>query len=117
MRKSIMATVAGTMAVGAMLVATPGPALAADDRYCTVTKKTCTAGITPANAQHQVFFSTGNIRTNYRITVRDVNNNKIVYSGDNNVAMWKTLNNVYSRYEAKIICDTGCAGATVHIWN
>ena len=117
MRKTIKAAVIGTAAAGAMLVATPGPALAAYDHYCTVPAKTCSAGNTPANAQHQVVVSTGNIRTNYRINVRDVNNGKIVYSGYFNSALWKTLNNVYSTYDATIICDTGCAGATVHIWS
>lgn len=117
MRKSIKAAVAGTVAAGAMLVATPGAALAAYDHYCTVPINHCSAGSTPANAQHQVFVATGNIRTNYRIYVRDVNNNRIVYSGYFNSALWKTLSNVYSTYDAEIYCDTGCAGATVHIWS
>ncbi|MET9230037.1 hypothetical protein [Lentzea sp. NPDC003310] len=118
MRKSIRAAMTGVVAAGALLVAVPGPALAAHDRYCTVPSKGCTAGDTPANSAHWVYFATGNISgKNYTITVRDVNNGKVVYSGYFNSALSKGLSNVYSSYSARIICDTGCPGATVHIWS
>ncbi|GHG29835.1 MULTISPECIES: hypothetical protein [Amycolatopsis] len=116
MRKSITAAVAATAAAGAMLVATSEPAFAADDHYCTVKTKTCTAGSTPASASHQIFLATGTISSNYQIKVVDVNNGKTVYSGYFNSALWKGLSNVYSAYDATIICDVGCPGATVHIW-
>ncbi|GAA0468511.1 hypothetical protein Ade02nite_79440 [Paractinoplanes deccanensis] len=117
MRKTIKAVAAGAATAAAALVMTPGTALAATPIECTVQNSYCWVGYMPANSAHQIFFNTSNISVPYTVTVKDSNNQRIVYSATYSGQAWKTLTGVYSTYEAWIQCIRNCPGTKLRIWN
>jgi len=116
MRRSIKAAVAGATAGAAMLVATPGAALAYTES-CTVQHSRCSTGNVTANAGH-VVVATYNVQgRGYELKVRDVTNNRIVFSTATSGQVYRTLSGVYATYSAEIACYNNCPGMMVALWN
>jgi hypothetical protein len=119
MRRSIKAAVAGATAATAMLVATPGSALAYT-RSCTVQQNSshCSTANVTASAGHQVVVATYNVQgRSYELRVRDVTNNRVVFSTATSGQVYRTLSNVYATYRAEIFCYNNCPGMMVALWN
>ncbi|PSL53330.1 hypothetical protein B0I31_109120 [Saccharothrix carnea] len=119
MRKSIKAAAAGVAAATAMLVATPGNALAYTES-CTVqaNRSNCSTGNVTANAAHQVVVATYNVQgRSYELRVRDMTNNQVIFSTATSGQVYRTLSNVYATYRAEIYCYNNCPGMMVALWN
>ena len=119
MRNSIKAAVASATAAAAVLVATPGSALAYTES-CTVgpTSRQCSTGNVTASAGHQVVVATYNVQgRSYELRVRDVTNNQVIFSTATSGQVYRTLGNVYATYRAEIFCYNNCPGMMVALWN
>ncbi|MBL7255878.1 hypothetical protein [Paractinoplanes lichenicola] len=118
MRTSIKAAVAGATATAAMLVATPGTALAYTES-CTVQpgNSHCSTGNVTANGG-RVTVATYNVQSrSYRLDIRDVTNNRIVYSTSTSGQVYRTIGGVYATYRAEVYCFNNCPGLQVSLWN
>jgi hypothetical protein len=64
-----------------------------------------------------VFVEVSNVSVAYRLKVRDVANGAIIHDQAYSTGLWRRFSNVYSTYEADIICNAYCPGTVVRIFN